>query len=167
MPKFLLAAVALVLTLTAGSAAVADTKDGDPKRNEAIALMKNNKYAEAAKIMERLVEAAPLSANDHYLYGEALLATGKYMEAAVEFKQARNIQPSESLYALKCGEAYMRAQRKDDAVTQCDLGIAQCKDPFYKQALESLKKEILNPYKPPPIIDPEQPRSAKSGGMPK
>lgn len=135
----------------------------DPKRKEAMNLMTAGKYPEAAKIYEKIVEASPLSAPDHYMYGETLYYQGKYMEAALEMKQAHNIKPSESQYALRCAEAYLAAGKKDEATSLCDVAASQAKDPFYAQALGSLKNQILHPYVPAPVNDPERPKqNAKS-----
>lgn len=97
MTKLMLAAIACLVMLQS-LPALAENVDPDveKQRNQAISLMRSAKYLEASKIMERLVEQSPLSARDHYLYGEALYNMGKYMEAAVEFKQARNIEPAKA-----------------------------------------------------------------------
>jgi predicted Zn-dependent protease len=130
---------AVCLLLLSGSAARAE--DGlDALRNQAATLMRQHKAAEAAKIMEGIVDQQPLSAKDHYMYGETLYMLKKYMESALEFKQARNIQPSETVYSARCAEAYLSAGKKEEALAMCDLGLAQCNTESARKALESLKK---------------------------
>ncbi len=165
MIKVVTSITLLVVILTIMMPAGAESGADDPQQKEAIDLMKKGKYADASKVLEHAVEQAPLSAPTHMLYGESLFLMGKFLEAASEFKQARNIQPSEPRYGLRCAEAYLAAGKTDDAVQQCDQALAQCKDEFFKKALENLKKQALHPRVRPPINDPEQPqRSQKTGG---
>lgn len=156
MTKLLLAAIAC-LAMLQSLPAFAENVDPDveKQRNQAIAFMVQNKYLDASKVMERLVEKFPLSARDHYLYGEALYNMGKYMEAAVEFKQARNIDPAQGLYSARCAEAFLNAGQKYEARAMCDLAIPKCTDVGARKTLESIKKLAADnlPIYPPPKHD--------------
>lgn len=153
MTKLMLAAIACLVMLQS-LPALAENVDPDveKQRNQAISLMRSAKYLEASKIMERLVEQSPLSARDHYLYGEALYNMGKYMEAAVEFKQARNIEPAKGAYSARCAEAFLAAGRKQEAMAMCDLAIPKCTEVGPRKTMETVKKLSSDklPVCPPP-----------------
>lgn len=154
MTKAILAAIAIIAMMNT-LPAFAENVDPEveKQRSMAIALMGKGKHLDASKIMEALVERSPLSERDHYLYGETLYNLGRYNEAAMEFKQARNIKPEEGLYSARCAEAYMAAGKKEEASAMCQLAMPQCKDPAALKMLQSIQKlanfkGILQP--PPP-----------------
>ncbi|MBY0546861.1 MAG: hypothetical protein K2W95_06190 [Candidatus Obscuribacterales bacterium] len=168
MTKLMLATIAC-LAMLQSLPAFAENVDPEveKQRNQAISLMSRSKYLDASKIMEHLVEQNPLSARDHYLYGEALYNMGKYMEAAVEFKQARNIEPAKDAYAARCAEAFFAAGRKQEATAMCDLAIPKCTDIGAKKTMETMKKlssDNLPVCPPPKDISGEQ---SGSGGRKK
>lgn len=156
--KLLVFFVVTCLLMVQIPASQAQSGDGlDSQRQLGMDHLKKRNYPEAAKVFSSIVESAPLSAPDHFVYGEILLLQDKNPEAALELRQAYNIKPSESIYGLKCAEALVAAGKPTEAIAVLDAAIAQCKDPEYKASLESLKKSILQPYKKPPVVNPEQP----------
>lgn len=169
MPKLILATIACLLALqTLPSLAENVDPEVEKQRNQAIALMVQQKYLDASKVMERLVEQSPLSARDHYLYGETLYNMGKYMEAAVEFKQARNIEPAQGLYSARCAEAFWAAGQKQEAIAMCELAIPKCTDEGARKTLESIKKVCADNRPPsPPPKDMWGENAGSSGGRKK
>lgn len=84
---------------------LAEIEKIDPNCKEMVlvrgeALMAQNKFAEAAAIYEKILEAHPADANLHHLHAVALELSGDTISAMLAFQRAAELSPDSSLIQL-------------------------------------------------------------------
>lgn len=128
---------------TAQAAYQKNTSDKKSAEDLAKAYLAADKAAEAAKVLEGASEAAPADANLHYLLGESLFRSNKFVEGAFELKRAFNLDTSKGIYAVRAGEALLAAKRFDELTEWCSQSLSKVNDETSKSTIQWLSTAAL------------------------
>lgn len=135
--------------------------DNDPSLAEAhisLALYKLRyewNWPEAERELKLAIELNPESASAHFWYTNLLIVTGRYQEAIVISKKARDLDPFSPPNLMNVGRAYYRARDYDTALAQLNhaleeypkywntkyvLGYVYLQKGMYPEAIQTLEE---------------------------
>jgi tetratricopeptide (TPR) repeat protein len=103
----------------------AESLPEDPRIDYGAFLFRQGRTAEALKLLEQAVSAAPKSARAHGELGRVLLHSGKPDAAVSRLEKAVELDPRASSFRLLLGRAYLQTGRVEEGQEQLKMAQAE------------------------------------------
>ncbi len=127
--------------------------DIDARRMLGLALIRSERFNEAAQIYLDVTKMTGSDAMDRYWLGEAYLHANRRNEAAAALAEAVRMDPQLSIAHGRLAETYMANKDMEKAKQACTDGISNCRDAQVRGQLASLLKVVSKPTNLPAMLD--------------
>ncbi len=127
--------------------------DIEARRMLGLALLRSERFLEAARIYSDVTRMSGNDAMDRYWLGEAYLHANRRAEAAAALAEAVKMDPQLSIAHGRLAETYLANKEVEKAKQVCTDGMNSCRDPHVRGQLASLLKVCSKPTNMNALLD--------------